>query len=49
MTNPMDEQAQRLVTSLPAGPRLAVMGSTSLWGPDSRELCEMIAGELALR
>lgn len=48
MANPIDEEATSVVASIPPGPRLAVMGSTSFWRPDSRHLCEMIARDLAL-
>ncbi len=48
MVDRLDEEATSVVASIAAGPRLAVIGSTSFWGADSRELCEMCAGELAL-
>jgi hypothetical protein len=48
MVDRLDDEATRVVASIAAGPRLVVTGSTSFWGADSRELCELIAGELAL-
>lgn len=44
----LDDESKSLVAAIADGPRLVVIGSTSFWGADSRELCEMIAGELAL-
>ncbi len=44
----LDDEAASVVAAIADGPRLVVAGSASFWGADSRELCEMIAGELAL-
>lgn len=44
----LDDEAESVVAAIADGPRLVVTGSTSFWGADSREPCEMIAGELAL-
>ncbi len=42
-----DNEAARLIERLPSGPRLVVLGSASFERPDSRELCQVIAAELA--
>ena len=44
---PYDAEAQRVNAAIAPGPRLVVIGSTSFWGPDSRQLCEAIAANLA--
>lgn len=44
---PYDTEAQRVSAAITFGPRLVVIGSTSFWGPDSRQLCEAIAANLA--
>ena len=47
MVSQFDAEAQSISTALPRGPRLVVIGSTSFWGPDSRQLCKAIAADLA--
>ncbi len=47
MDDPLSAETERLRASLPAGRRFAVIGSTSFWNPESAELCETIAAELA--
>jgi hypothetical protein len=47
MVAQFDAEAQRVGDATTAGPRLVVIGSTSFWGPDSRQLCEAIATDLA--
>lgn len=42
-----DAEAQCVIAAFPPGPRLVVIGSTSFWGADSRQLCEAIAADLA--
>jgi hypothetical protein len=42
-----DAEAKRVSAAITPGPRLVVIGSTSFWGPDSRQLCEAIAADLA--
>lgn len=42
-----DDEAEALRSQLTAGPRVVVIGSTSFYHADSRQLCELIAGELA--
>jgi hypothetical protein len=42
-----DDEAQRVGVSIAPGQRLVVIGSTSFWGPDSCQLCEAIAADLA--
>jgi hypothetical protein len=42
-----DAEARMLGAAITPGPRLVVIGSTSFWGHDSRQLCEAIAAELA--
>jgi hypothetical protein len=42
-----DAEAQTVAAAITPGPRLVVIGSTSFWGHDSRQLCEAIAAELA--
>lgn len=48
MVDRLAKEATSVVASIAAGPRFVVIGSTSFWGNDSHELCEMIAEELAL-
>jgi len=43
-----DEQAANLTAQLPPAPRVAVIGSTSFWHPDSAATCRLIGAQLAL-
>ena len=45
--NPFDEQATNLAAQLPPAPRIAVIGSTSFWHPDSAATCRLIGAQLA--
>ncbi len=47
MLDRLDEEATSLGKIILPGPRLAVLGSTSFWGADSRELCEAMSSNLA--
>jgi hypothetical protein len=47
MVAQFDAEAQRVGATITPGPRLVVIGSTSFWGPDSGQLCEAIAADLA--
>lgn len=42
-----DEQATNLTAQLPPAPRIAVIGSTSFWHPDSELTCQLIGAQLA--
>lgn len=42
-----DAEAARLAAQLPAGPRLVVIGSTSLWHPESEPTCTALGRLLA--
>lgn len=42
-----DHEANEISQQLPKGPRLAVIGSASFWGHDSREICKAIGAQLA--
>jgi hypothetical protein len=43
----LDEEVAAVDAVIPLGPRLVVVGSTSFWGADSRQLCQRLAAELA--
>lgn len=43
----IDIDATRVVSALPPGPRLVVIGSAKFYGTDSHTLCEAIAADLA--
>lgn len=45
--NAFDEQAANLIAQLPPAPRIAVIGSTSFWHPDSEVTCRLIGAQLA--
>ena len=47
MLNIFDEQTTSLTARLPAAPRIAVIGSTSFWHPDSAATCQLIGARLA--
>ncbi len=47
MMSQFDAEAKSLNAVFPPGPRLVVIGGTSFWGADSRQLCEAIAADLA--
>ena len=47
MLNIFDEQTTSLTARLPAAPRIAVIGSSSFWHPDSAATCQLIAAKLA--
>ena len=47
LPNAFDEQAANLVAQLPPAPRIAVIGSTSFWHPDSAITCQLIGAQLA--
>ena len=49
MSKAYDAEAARIIAALPAGPRLAVLGSTSFWGADSEQFCRLIGDRLAQR
>lgn len=42
-----NEQATNLTAQLPPAPRIAVIGSTSFWHPDSELTCQLIGARLA--
>ena len=42
-----DHETRQVARRLPLGPRLAVIGSASFWGADSREICESAGVHLA--
>ena len=42
-----DEQAANLISQLSPAPRIAVIGSTSFWHPDSEATCHLIGARLA--
>lgn len=42
-----DDQAANLTAQLPLAPRVAVIGSTSFWHPDSEVTCRHIGAQLA--
>ena len=46
-TNNFDEQATNLTAQLPPAPRIAVIGSTSFWHPDTAATCQLIGAQLA--
>lgn len=46
-SNTFDEQAANLIAQLPPAPRIAVIGSTSFWHPDSAAACQLIGAQLA--
>ena len=45
--NAFDEQAANLTAQLPPAPRIAVIGSTSFWHPDSEATCHFVGAQLA--
>ena len=45
--NAFDEQATNLTAQLPPAPRIAVIGSTSFWHPDSATTCQLVGAQLA--
>ena len=45
--NLFDEQAANLIAQLPPAPRIAVIGSTSFWHPDSAATCHAVGWQLA--
>ena len=45
--NNFDEQATNLTAQLSPAPRIAVIGSTSFWHPDSAAACQLIGAQLA--
>lgn len=47
MPNNFDEQAANLTAQFPPAPRIAVIGSTSFWHPDSEFTCHLIGARLA--
>lgn len=44
----LDAEARRIVSILPSGPRLVVLGSTEFWHPDSERTCTEIGRLLAV-
>jgi predicted Rossmann-fold nucleotide-binding protein len=42
-----DREAEEITRQLPKGLRLAVIGSTSFWGHDSKEICRSVGTQLA--
>ena len=46
-SNAFDELAANLTAQLPPAPRIAVIGSTSFWHPDSEATCQLIGAQLA--
>ncbi|MBL9165563.1 MAG: hypothetical protein JNL18_22750 [Planctomycetaceae bacterium] len=47
MLNIFDQQTTSLTAQLPPAPRIAVIGSTSFWHPDSATTCQLIGAQLA--
>lgn len=47
MPSTFDEQAANLTAQFPPAPRIAVIGSTSFWHPDSEVTCQLIGAQLA--
>ena len=47
MNSGAEQEARRVRALLPAGSKLAVLGSTSFWSEDGRHLCEALAVHLA--
>jgi hypothetical protein len=45
--NAFDDQATNLTAQLPPAPRIAVIGSTSFWHPDTEATCQLIGAQLA--
>lgn len=46
-SNAFDEQSANLTAQLPAAARIAVIGSTSFWHPDTEATCQLIGMRLA--
>jgi len=46
-TDPFDREVASVVTQLPAGARVVVIGSTSFWHPESEATCGAIGRMLA--
>jgi hypothetical protein len=42
-----EKQVEEIVLQVPAGPRLAVLGSSSFWGKDSMKICEAVGTNIA--
>ena len=48
MNSGAEQEARRVRALLPAGTKLAVLGSTSFWSEDGRPLCDALAVHLAV-